>query len=145
MHPLPPLPTAVCGSQNHMAWVPSLILSLTNWKTQNVCVASRRLCYLISEVIPIMQVSDRRPSWDPTPESPIRTLIDETAVLLIARAGEGGMKEWLAICRAPGTKGSHPQVRTISCVPQLDAGRSGSTIEVVAWRSQSRVSSRPDL
>lgn len=53
-----------------------------------------------------MHVSDRRPSWDPTPESPIRTLIDETAVLLIAGAGGGvGMKEWLAICRASGTKG----------------------------------------
>lgn len=105
MHPLPWLPTAVCGSQNHTAWVPSLILSLTNWKTQNVCVASRRRCYLISEVIPIMHVSDRRPSWDPTPESPIRTLIDETAVLLIAGAGAGGVKEWLSICRASGTKG----------------------------------------
>lgn len=81
-----------------MALVPSLILSLTNWKTPNVCVTSPRLCYLISEVIRIMPVSDERPSWNPTPESPITALIDETAVLLIA--GVGGVKEWLTIYRA---------------------------------------------
>lgn len=69
-----------------MAWVPSLILSLTNWKTQNVSVASQRLCSLISEVRRIMCISDERPSWDPTPESPLRALL----VFLIAGAGGGG-------------------------------------------------------
>lgn len=89
-----PLPTALHESQRHMAWVPSLVLPLTNWKTRNVCVASPRLCCLISERILIILSSDEGPSWDSTPESPIRALIDWTVVILIVWGERAASYMW---------------------------------------------------
>lgn len=99
----------LCGSESHVAWVPSPALSPTTWKAQNVRVASLRRCCLITEVTLTVYMNDDMQAGTPTLESPIKALYSWVGQLY---SSLWGVKEWLAIGGASGTKGGHTQVST---------------------------------